>query len=80
MEEFVRQHNNHFLHTEHNFTPVQMSLHLSPMWIDWDTYGVDVEGPAPDKHPDNCVIIVPPQAHVTSTNYQTHILMMATMA
>ena len=71
LEEFMRQHNHHCLRTEHNLTPTQMFLispRLSdPMWIDRDTYGVDVEGPVADEHPDNCVIVVPPQVHVTSS-------------
>ena len=70
LEEFIRQHNHHCLCTECNLTPTQMFLispRLSdPMWIDWDTYGVDVEGPVPHEHPDNCVIVAPPQVHVTS--------------
>lgn len=70
LEEFFHQHNNNCLRTEHNLTPMQMFFvspqTSDPMWIDWDTYGVDVEGPVPNEHPDNCVIVVPPQVHVSS--------------
>lgn len=70
LEEFIRQHNNHRLRTEHNLTPAQMFLisprTSDPMWIDWNTYGVDVEGPISNEHPENCVIVVPPQIHITS--------------
>ena len=70
LEEFIHQHNHHRLRTEHNLTPTQMFLisprTIDPMWIDWNTYGVDVEGPVPSEHPDYGVIVVPPQVHVTS--------------
>ena len=36
------------------------------MSIDWNSYGVDTDGPTPDAGADNCVIVIPP--HVTVSN------------
>ena len=86
LDEFVQQHNNYRLRTEHNLTPMQMFL-ISPkttdsMWVGGESYGVDGEGPVPDtdEHSDNCVVVIQPNVPVTSdilNNLPTHFLMMA---
>ena len=65
LEEFVRQHNNHPLRTEHNMTPRQLFT-VAPTSsdaavIDPVTYGVEEDGPIPDiESPDNSVVVNPP--------------------
>ena len=64
LAEFTHQHNNHCLRTEHNFTLLQLfsvaPRTTDPVSVDWNSYGVSTEGPAPDAEADNCVIVIPP--------------------
>lgn len=59
--EFMHQHNNHRLRTEHNHTPLQLFLTpVEPLYVDPGCYGVDENGPVPYIDSASDVVIVDP--------------------
>ena len=73
LEEFILQHINHPLRTEHNATPLQLFL-ASPRVTDVDlminpnTYGVEEDGPAPVTADFNSDVIVVEPPNFTFDN------------
>ena len=73
LSEFKNQYNHHRLRTEHHLTPYQLFC-VTPrttteMYADWESYGIDEDGPVPEPVPTDSVVVIPPNVSV-----DTHLL------
>ena len=76
LEEFLSQWNHHGIRTTSHQSP--LALWYSAMLtapkesnvLDWQTYGIDYDGPIPDVDTDNCVVVPEPLIQVSDQQLQ----------